>query len=92
MKFLTRCALTGICVFRDPEILSTQQVSSIILPNLCNDDMDCKLPQTCCTGFIYNQCCDEGGKGLKTTPRSFPNISIPEIPELLPPQPLPVPV
>ena len=77
---------------KDPEVLTSNYVSRITIPNICTQDSDCQLPQTCCTGFLYNQCCYEGGTGFrKPVRRSFPNITLPEIPDVFPP-PIPVPV
>lgn len=83
--------LTYALLFNSVKVpVDTQQNINILL---CEYDIDCDLPMRCCSGFIFDYCCDIGG-GLKKNRQKFPNITIPKIPELLPdriPNPIPVP-
>ena len=40
---------------------------------ICEYDIDCDLPMKCCSGFIFDYCCDNSGR-LKKTDKSFQTL------------------
>lgn len=59
--------------------------------DLCTVDSDCELPERCCKGLMIRYCCDLGGhhQRLRRPSSLLPNITLPPLPGVPLPSPVP---